>query len=122
IKQVLAIRAWWSEKVVEWVVAGRIGLRPDLPAPGFKWNETPRLNTSIALAASEQDFAGVRARLVKAYEHVMALIDELDDRELLEAGVFAWAGKWPVSRWLSINTARQYKTAGDYIRRARRSA
>jgi hypothetical protein len=33
--------------------------------------------------------------------------DELDDCELLEIGVFTRAGNWPVSSWISINTARQ---------------
>ena len=35
----------------------------------------------------------------------MDLIDALDDRELLEVGVFDWAGKWPISRWISLKEA-----------------
>jgi hypothetical protein len=50
----------------------------------------------------------------------MATIASLDDRQLLGVGTFAWAGKYPVSRWLSINTARQYTTARSFVRRALR--
>jgi hypothetical protein len=47
-------------------------------------------------------------------------IEELDDRELLEVGAFPWAGKYPIARWISLNTARQYTTARTYVRRALR--
>ncbi len=52
---------------------------------------------------------------------MLATIDALDDRELLEVGFFDWAGKWPISRWISLNTARQYTTARSFVRRALRA-
>ena len=61
-----------------------------------------------------------RRRLEKGYERVMATIDWLDDRLLLEAGIFGLAGKRPVARRLSINSARQSTTARTVIRRAMR--
>lgn len=118
VKQVLAIRAWWSERVVDWVESGRRGERPDLPARGYKWNETPRLNAAIAESAAGQTIDEVRDRLKTAYERVLMTIDTLNDEELLAPGVYDWAGKWPLARWFSINTARQYTTARSYIRRA----
>jgi hypothetical protein len=51
---------------------------------------------------------------------VLATIDGLDDTQLLEVGVFEWAGRYPISRWISLNTARQYTTARTFIRRALR--
>ena len=52
----------------------------------------------------------------------MALIEELEDTELLDVGTFEWAGNYPVSRWISINTARQYTTARSFLRKATRTA
>ena len=46
----------------------------------------------------------------------------LGDPELLEPGAFAWAGRYPIARWLSINTARQYTTARTFVRRTLREA
>jgi hypothetical protein len=45
----------------------------------------------------------------------------LSDRELRRVGVFAWAGKHPVARWVSMNTATQYASARGLVRRALRS-
>ncbi len=71
-------------------------------------------------ASGGESYRAVRTRLKRGFERVQAAIEALDDEELLEPGAFAWAGKWPVARWISINTARQYTTARTMVRRARR--
>ena len=114
------LRAWWSDRVIEWIEAGRRGDTPTTPAPGYSWNETPRLNADLVEAARGETFEEIRDRLGRAYSKLLATIDSLDERQLLEPGVFPWAGKWPIARWISINTARQYTTARTYIRRALR--
>lgn len=120
VKDVLAVRAWWTESVVDWIEAGQRGESPTTPAPGYRWNETPRLNADLVQAAREESYQTIRARLESGFERVLATIDALDDSELLHVGAFRWAGKWPISRWISINTARQYTTARAFIRQALR--
>jgi len=120
IKDLLAVRAWWTESVVEWIEAGRRGEQPATPASGYAWRETPRLNSDIIWAARDEPYEVVRDRLVRGFDRIRTVIDALDDAELLDVGVFAWAGRWPIARWISINTARQYTTARSYIRRAKR--
>ena len=120
IKDVLAVRTWWTVHVIDWVEAGRRGEAPVVPAAGYKWNETPRLNADVVEAARRESYRSVRDRLERGFERVMRTIDSLDDRELLDVGVFEWAGKYPVSRWISMNTARQYATARTFVRRALR--
>jgi hypothetical protein len=122
VKGLLAVRAWWTERVGDWIDAGRRGESPATPAPGYRWTETPRLNADLVRRARAESYAAVRARLERGCERVLAAIAALDDRELLLPGAFAWAGKWPLSRWISINTARQYTTATALIRRAVRRA
>ena len=120
VKDLLAVRAWWTESVIDWIEAGRRGETPITPAEGYRWNETPRLNADVVKAARRESYRSVRARLERGFERVIRTIDALDDTELLGIGVFAWAGKYAISRWISINTARQYTTARTFIRRALR--
>ena len=120
VKDLLAVRAWWTENVIDWIEAGKRGETPITPAEGYRWNETPRLNSDVVKAARGESYRSVRDRLHRGFERVMRTIDALDDTELLGAGVFEWAGKYPVSRWISMNTARQYTTARTFIRRALR--
>jgi hypothetical protein len=120
VKDLLAVRVWWTEHVVEWIEAGRRGESPVTPAEGYGWTETPRLNADVVAAAASASHRSLPDRLERGYERVLRTIDALDDRELLEVGAFGWAGRYPLSRWISLNTTRQYTTARTHVRRALR--
>lgn len=122
VKELLAVRAWWTEAVIEWVRLGQEGKTPITPAEGYRWNETPRLNSGIARSAKRKSFKSIVKRLDNGFAALMLLIDSLDDRELLKVGAFQWAGNYPIARWISLNTARQYKTARTFIRKALRES
>jgi hypothetical protein len=99
-------------------------LRAELEAAGSKVGSLHCVDDwsvkDLLAAARRESYRSVRARLERGFERVMRTIDSLDDRELLAVGVFAWSGKYPISRWISMNTARQYTTARTFIRRALR--
>jgi hypothetical protein len=118
VKELLAVRAWWTESVVKWIEEGRSGEVPTTPSKGYRWKETPRLNSDVARRARRESYASICRRLEEGYSRVLELIDDLSDHELLDVGTFAWAGKYPIRRWISLNTVRQYATARTYLRRA----
>ena len=117
VKDVVAIRLWWTQNVLNWIAAGIKGETPQLPAPGYQWNETPRLNNEIKAKAKNQDYKQLVKELRGEYARLLETVATLSDQQLLEVGVFSWAGRYPISRWLSINTTRQYTTARTYLRR-----
>ena len=122
VKELLAVRAWWTEAVIEWVRLGQKGKTPITPAEGYRWNETPRLNRGIARSAKRKFFKSIVKRLDNGFAALLLLIDSLDDREVIKVGAFQWAGNYPIARWISLNTARQYKTARTFIRKALRDS
>ncbi len=122
VKDLLAVRLWWTEHVAQWVEAGRRGSKPVTPARGFGWSETPRLNADIVRKARGLPYTTIRNRLKRGSKRVLRLIDALDDAQLLEVGVFPWAGNYPIARWISINTTRQYTTARGFVRKAVRES
>ena len=63
VKDLLAVRAWWTENVIDWIEAGMRGESPITPAEGYRWNETPRLNADVVKAARRESYRSVRARL-----------------------------------------------------------
>ena len=117
LNDLLAVRVWWSRHVIDWVIAGLNGDQPVVPAPGYKWNETPRLNADVIAENRGMTFDQLVEQLRVAYRRVLDMIEQLDDGQLMGAGTFAWAGKWPVARWISIGTTRQYTSARTAIRR-----
>ncbi len=118
VRDLLAVRIWWTEHVVQWIEAGKRGECPVTPCAGYAWRETPRLNADIVNQSRRASYRALRTRLNRGYQRVMKTIESLNDRELLDVGVFPWAGRYPLARWISINTARQYTTARTFIRRA----
>ena len=120
VKDVLVVRAWWTEHVVMWIEAGLRDQKLELPAAGYGWKQTPQLNDDTVKRARRESYRSVRQRLHDGYERVMVIIEQLPDRQLLRSGAFDWAGKWPVARWISVNTATQYASARTMIRRALR--
>ena len=117
IKDLLLVRAWWTEQLPDWIEWGRQQREFDLPASGYRWSETPRLNADIVRRSQRESLARVVTRIDNAYKRNRQTIDSLSDPELVEPMVFVWAGKWPLARWFSINTIRQYATARTYLRR-----
>ena len=121
VKDLLAVRLWWTERVGDWVEAGTRGECPVTPAEGYRWKETPRLNADVVRRERRASYRAIRARLAAGVERVLALVEELDDDELLEPRRFEWAGTYPVARWIAMNTTRQYTTARTLVRKALRA-
>ena len=118
IKDILAIRLWWCKAVCDWIEAGRKGIEIALPAEGYTWQQTPALNADIAENSQEIPYNQIIDDLYKVKSEIMRMIDQLDDRELTELNMFSWTDKWPVMRWISVNTSTQFETAAAYIRKA----
>lgn len=118
IKDLLAVRLWWTESVCDWIETGCAGATPVTPAPDFSWRETPALNASIVAQSRNTPLNDICAGLDDGFARALSTVHALDDKQLLNRHEFEWAGKLPIARWLSINTTRQYVTARSYIRRA----
>lgn len=121
LKDLLAVRVWWVEALVEWMEAGQRGVVPELPAAGYTWRETPRLNDDTVRANRRTSLRSLRHRLEDAHNDVVRHIASLNDDALLTPGHFPWAGSYPVARWISMNTTRQYTTAAQMVRKALRA-
>lgn len=118
IKDLIAIRVWWSSAVLKWVKAGQEGKTITIPAKGFTWRDTPALNSKIAEESRTKSFASLRKKLATNKEKILALVSELSNTELEQLNVYDWTGKWPVMRWVSVSTSSQYTSAARQIRKA----
>lgn len=121
IKDILAVRLWWSNAVMDWVKAGQKGKVPVTPAEGYSWRETPALNAATAKQCRQQSYADIKKKLIAAQKKVLKLIGSLSDKELTKPGVYEWAGKWPIMRWISVGTSSQYDGARKLIRKAKKN-
>lgn len=122
IKDLIALRWWWAEQVILWIKAGQKGRTPITPAEGYTWRETPALNKSLAKTYDSLSLDETRRKLRSSKTKVVKIIHSLSDEELEQQGVYEWAGKWPLMRWISVGTSSQYDGATRQIRKALKAA
>lgn len=117
IKDLCAHLTEWERMFLRWYRDGREGRRPDLPAAGYKWNETPRLNRAIWRKHRKRSWRAVREAFDASYEEILALARRLDEDELLTPGFYPWTKKLPLMTYLAANTSSHYRTATRLVKR-----
>ncbi len=126
VSDLIAHLAEWQTMCLRWYEEGRRGAIPGMPAPGYKWSETPRLNHDIWAKHRLRSPAAIRAEFEEGYRRILGIVGRLSAEELLEPGQFAWTGNCPLTTYLGANSASHYRFANKVLKRwlkgVRRSA
>ena len=120
VKDLLAVRVWWTGSVIDWVEGWRSGEHPVTPKEGYRWQDTPKLNADIVDQSRAETYSEIISQLKVNYYRILSTVKDLSDAELVDVAHFEHAGRYPVCRWISINSTRQYLTARTYLRKALR--
>lgn len=118
VADLVAHLAAWQRMFLGWHAAGLRGEVPAMPAPGYKWNETPRLNRAMQKKHARRAPGESRSDFESGYRRILALASALSPTCLLTAGRFAWTGRNPLSTYLTANTASHYRFAIRVIERS----
>lgn len=117
IRDLLAHLTEWEQMFLTWYRVGLDGNHPDMPAKGYKWNQTPALNQVIWERYREKSVEDVLADFETSFDEIFSLAQGLSTDELLEPGHFAWTGKNSLTTYLGANTTSHYRTATKILRR-----
>lgn len=117
VKDVLAHLTTWEQMVLGWHAAGLRGETPELPAPGFKWNQTPALNQQIYETHRDQPLDEVLAQFQASSAEILAVIEGLSNEDLFRAGRFAWTQKNTLGTYFVSATSSHYLWARTEIRK-----
>ena len=117
VSDLVAHLAEWQRMFLRWYEDGLKGTVPEMPAPGYKWNETPRLNRAIWQKHRSRPQAVVMADFDSGYRSILQIVETLSAEQLLMPGPFAWTGRHPLSTYLGPNTASHYRFAIKAIKR-----
>jgi hypothetical protein len=109
--------AEWQRMFLAWHEAGLKGTAPQMPAPGYKWSEMPRLNRAIWRKHRSRAPAAVRADFDQGYRRILRVGEGLLPAQLLVPGHFPWTGRHGLVTYLGANTASHYRFAIKAIKR-----
>jgi len=117
VSDLVAHLAEWQRMFLVWYEDGLRGATPEMPAPGYKWSETPRLNRAIREKHRARSLAAVRNDFDSGYSRILQLVEALSPEQLLMPGHFKWTGKHPLTTYLGPNTASHFRFAIKVIKR-----
>ena len=117
ITDLVAHLAEWQFMFLSWYEAGLKGETPEMPAPGYKWNETPKLNLVIWARHRFRPVEAIRAEFDAEFNQIIEIVEALSPEQLLTPGHFRWTGKNSLATYLTPNTASHYRFALKVIER-----
>lgn len=124
IYDLIAYQIGWGKRIICWYERGIKGEVPEMPGEGFsKWNYT-----AIAKHFYQKYQYGSLEKQLTVFEEGVSRILEIIQTEqetgnLDRVGVWNWCTlssgkKWPLSKWIRVNTAAPYKRAAQLIKKA----
>jgi hypothetical protein len=117
LSDLVAHLAQWQQMFLGWYEDGLRGNMPEMPAPGYKWSQTPELNREIWKKHRSRSQAAVRADFDAGYSRIVQIVEALSPEQLLESGHYEWTGKHPLTTYIGPNTASHYRFAVKAINR-----
>lgn len=121
VKDVLAHLVEWEQMCLGWYRAGMKDEVPPLPAPGYKWNQTPALNEMIYEKYCEWELADVLERFHRSHSEILGVINDLSDDQLFTRSVYGWTGKNTMGTYFVSATSSHYLWASKEIRKGFRN-
>ncbi len=123
VKDVLAHLYEWERMALGWYRAGLRGDDPEVPAPGYKWNQTPQLNRAIFEKHRDRPLDEVIAAFRASRQEILGVIESLSEEDLFSPGRFAWTRKNTLGTYFVSATSSHDVWARTRIARwVRRSA
>ena len=120
IRDVLAHLHYWHILLLGWYNVGMTGEKPEMPAKGYRWNQTPALNKMINDIYKSTGLKEVRQKLNSSYDAVMQIIHKHSNEELFTKGIYKWTGSTSLGVYITANTSSHYAWAIRLIRKAKK--
>lgn len=117
ICDLLAYQIGWGKLLLGWEQAEQNGERPAMPAKGYKWNQLGALASLFYQTYHPYSFEQLRIEFDKLAHDLIQMIDNMREEELCLLKQRQWAGeKWPLVKWIQVNTIAPYSAARKKIR------
>jgi hypothetical protein len=117
VKDLLAHLSAWHLMLLDWEHVGAAGRKPEMPAKGFTWRQTPELNDTIYHRYVDDSWEDVLDNLRRSHADVIEMIEGYDDEDLFTKQRYAWTGSTSVGAYATSATSSHYAWATKHVRR-----
>jgi hypothetical protein len=120
IRDVLAHLHEWHLMMLDWYKVGMNGKKPEMPAKGYSWKQTPELNKEIWKKYRKSELGEVRKLLDQSFSKVQKVIKKHSNEELFEKKRYHWTGTTSLGAYLVSATSSHYDWAYKLIKKAKK--
>lgn len=119
--QMIAYQLGWMYLVLQWDTDEREGKKVITPSPDYKWNKLGGLYDSFYAQHAAYSLHELMELFKKTVAEMLEWINTLSEDELFKQDARRWASstpsRWPVWKWIHINTVAPFKTFRSKIRK-----
>lgn len=117
----IAYQIGWGRLLMSWEAEEKAGQKPVMPTEGYKWNQLGPLARTFYAEAENKSLGDLRKEFSELFGELCRWIESLSEKELLVPHQRKWTGeKWPMMKWVQVNTVAPYGSARAKIRRWKR--
>ncbi|ATL47201.1 hypothetical protein COR50_08395 [Chitinophaga caeni] len=118
IRDILSHIHHWHLMMVNWYNVGMKGEKPEMPAKGYTWKDTPELNKKIWEDYQRVTLKEAKHLLNKSYIDVQNIIEKHTNEELFEKKRYKWTGTTSLGSYLISATSSHYDWAIKIIKKS----
>ena len=118
--QNISYQIGWTHLLLQWESDEKKGIDVKTPTPDYKWNNLKGLYESFYSQYGSFTLLQQRGLLKKQVNEIIEWIESLDHETLFLPEQRKWAttpAKWPVWKWIHINTAAPFKNFRTPLRK-----
>jgi hypothetical protein len=122
--QMIAYQLGWLHLIMKWDADEREGKEVITPSPYYKWNQLGGLYDSFYAEYASCSLDKLIDMFEEAVAEILAWVNTFSEQELFEQDARKWASstpsRWPVWKWVHINTVAPFKSFRSKIRKWKR--
>lgn len=117
IRDVLAHLHHWHLLMAKWYSIGMQGQQPMMPAEGYTWKDTPKLNEVIQKKYADTALFRVKILLETSHNIVQKIMIRHNQEELFTKRHYGWTGSTSLGAYLISATSSHYDWAYKLIKK-----
>ncbi|MFV0530284.1 MAG: ClbS/DfsB family four-helix bundle protein [Flavobacteriales bacterium] len=119
IRDVLTHLHHWHLMMINWYKIGMSGRKPEMPAKGYTWKDTQKLNKKIWNDYQNVNLHEAKSLLNNSFEKIQKIIQTHSNEELFEKKRYKWTGTTSLGSYLISATSSHYDWAYKLIKKAK---
>ena len=108
--------------LLDWYSLGMKGEKPEMPAKGYAWRDTKKLNKVIWEKYRNHEFEEVKRSLDKTHAKLQGIIEKHTEKELFTKKRYPWTGSSSLATYIRANTLSHYNWAFKLIKKAKKNS